>query len=259
MSAATWKALKSAWESWEPWTAIGWQQPDVIKDILACASREFTRYTPTERSVRDFIDLVDPAITVVVATAELGLHHPALEPLAQKLHPLHPLSDEAFSGAETLLAHATWILIAFLAPELWRDPHSDAHRWLPLDPDGRACLERLTSTQPLVAGPDDADAAAGSSDVGASRRAFRRSFVRDSLKWFAGATAAADRELLEAWDQVLGKAEDLMSSLLCRRSDPQAHQRGPDQDHGPCRGRDDQRDRSHAAAGLGQGAPRTPA
>src|SRR3981081_1076380 len=46
LTPATWKAMKSAWESWEPWTATGWQQPDVIKDILACAAQEFTRYTP---------------------------------------------------------------------------------------------------------------------------------------------------------------------------------------------------------------------
>lgn len=95
LTAATWKAMKSAWESWEPWTATGWQQPDVIKDILACAAREFTRYTPTERSPRDFIDLVNPAITVVIATTGLASQHPALKPLAQSLHPPRPLSDEA--------------------------------------------------------------------------------------------------------------------------------------------------------------------
>lgn len=152
--------MKSAWESWEPWTATGWQQPDVIKDILACAAREFTRYTPTDRSVSDFIDLVDPAIAVVVATAGLGSQHSALKPVAQRLHPPRPLSDEAFSEAESLLAQTIWILIALLAPELWRDPQCDAHHWLPLDPEGRAWMERLASTPAGVVGPDDTEAAA---------------------------------------------------------------------------------------------------
>lgn len=204
--------MKSAWESWEPWTATGWQQPAVISDILACAAREFTRYTPTERNVRDFIDLVNPAITVVVATAGLGSQHAALKPLTQRLHPSRPLSDEAFSEAGTLLARTIWILIALLAPEQWREPHSDAHRWLPLDAEGHAWMEHLAPAQAREHGRDDPEAAATlpRSDSGAARRAVRRSSAHDSLEWFAGADAAADRQLLEAWERILCEAEGLM-------------------------------------------------
>jgi hypothetical protein len=192
---AGWQAMKSQWESWEPRTAVGWQEPDVINDILACAGREFTRYTPTDRSTRDFVELVDPAISVVVATAELAAYHPSLNPLAERLHPMHPLSDEAFYEAGKLLAQAIWILIALLMPKLWRDPRSDAHRWLPLHRGDRTHLKRLASTQRHMSEPDYPG---------------RRSFASESLGWFAGAAAAADRELVESWDRILARAEDLV-------------------------------------------------
>jgi hypothetical protein len=93
------------------------------------------------------------------------------------------ISDEAFSEAEALLAHAIWILAALLEPEQWRDPQSDAHRWLPLDSEGHAWMERLVS---------------------------HKSNSREVLEWFAGPAAAADRQLLEAWTQILGQAKELM-------------------------------------------------
>ena len=111
------------------------------------------------------------------------------------------------------MAQTIWILIALLSPKLWRDPHSDAHRWLPLDREGRAWMERLASTPAGVVGSHDAEEAAApaSSDSGApNRRAGRRSIARDSLEWFAGAGATADRQLLEAWERILRQAEDLM-------------------------------------------------
>jgi hypothetical protein len=201
LSPETWEAMKSAWRSWEAWTAIGWQEPNVIKDILACAGQEFTRLTPTERKFPAFHDLVDPAIAVVIAAAELGSEHPELQPLAQRLHPSRPLSDEVFREAESLLAQAIWILIARIAPDQWHDPQSHAHRRVPLDAAGRPWMERLALPQ---------DALVGTRQLQPPVTEDYARFLSGSLEWFAGAEAASTPFLVQAWGRILGDAENLM-------------------------------------------------
>jgi hypothetical protein len=204
--------MKRGWASWEPWAAVGWQRPEVINSILACVARRFTRFTTRETSVGDFFDLADPAISVVVAAAELGSRYTVLSPVAVALHPPHPLSDEAFSAAEALFAKAMWILIARLAPHRWEDPQSDAHRWLPLDREGHTWMERLTGATAPAA--DAAASGAASAYPEASRRPSAGVFARDSLEWFAGSGTIDYLELREEWECILARAEDLMWERL---------------------------------------------
>jgi hypothetical protein len=184
----------------------------VINSVLACVARRFQRFTTRETSVGDFVDLTDPAISVVVAAAELGSRYTVLSPVAVALHPRHPLSDEAFSAAEALFAKAMWILIARLAPHRWEDPQSDAHRWLPLDREGHAWMERLTGTPAPAA--DAAATGAASAYSEARHRPSAGVFARDSLEWFARRGTIDDLQLRGEWERILSGAEDLMWEQL---------------------------------------------
>jgi hypothetical protein len=128
------------------------------------------------------------------------------------LHPPYPLSDEAYSAAEALLAKAMWILIARLAPHQWQSPQSDAHRWLPLDREGHAWMERLTGASAPAAGTEASGGASAYPD--AAHRPSAGVFASDSLEWFAGRGATDDLQLREEWERILGRGEDLMWEQL---------------------------------------------